>query len=141
MKKNIVLSVILGFLIFIGWLIFTEYLYVVPILTYHHIDDVIHSESPTVLEENFSKQMEFIHEKGYNVITLDELVEAIIKNIRLPRNSVVITIDDGYADNYIYAYPVLKKYNFPTTIFLISGKMGQEGYLSWDEILEMSQNN
>ena len=141
MKKIIILSVFLGVLIFGVWFVSTEYLYVVPILKYHHIDEVIHKDSPTVLVENFQNQMKYIHDKGYNVISLDELVQAINNDRKLPRNSVAITIDDGYDNNYSHAYPIFKKYNFPVTIFVISDWMGKEGYLSWEEILEMNKNN
>lgn len=141
MRKTLIAAVIIGVLVFAGWFVFTEHLYVVPILAYHHVDEVMHKDSPTVFPENFLKQMEFIHDKGYNVITLDELVDAIIEKRKLPRNSVVITIDDGYKDNYVYAYPVFKKYNLPATIFIISGKIGQQDFLSWSQIKEMKQNN
>lgn len=141
MKKTIIFAVILGILIFVGWFVFTEYLYVVPILTYHHIDEAMHKDCPTVLTENFQEQMEYIHKKGYRVITLDELVEAIKSNRKLPRNSVVITIDDGYEDNYVNAFPIFKKYNFPATIFIITKKIGQDSYLSWDQVKEMNQED
>jgi peptidoglycan/xylan/chitin deacetylase (PgdA/CDA1 family) len=140
MKKKIILSFILGIVIFAVWFVFTEYFYVVPILTYHHIDEVIHKDSPTVLVEAFQKQMEYIYNKGYHVITLDELINAIKTDRRLPHNSVAITIDDGYKDNYIYAYPIFKKYNFPVTIFLITGEIGKKDYLSWEQIQQMEED-
>ncbi|MFH1655422.1 MAG: polysaccharide deacetylase family protein [Candidatus Omnitrophota bacterium] len=141
MKKILIISFLIGALMFAGWLVCTEHIYVVPILAYHHIDKEIHKDSPTVLAENFQMQMKYIYDRGYNVITVDELINSINKDIKLPRNSVVITIDDGYDDNYIYAYPFFKKYNFPATIFIITKWLEKEGYLSWDQILEMSQNN
>ena len=53
--------------------------------------------------------MFFLKEKHYNVIPLDELVEGIKKGNKFARNTVVITFDDGYQDNYSYAYPVSEK--------------------------------
>jgi peptidoglycan/xylan/chitin deacetylase (PgdA/CDA1 family) len=141
MRKTLIAAVIIGVLVFAGWFIATEYLYVVPILVYHRVENISYTDTPTVLAENFSKQMDLIHSKNYNVITLDELVEAIKTNRKLARNSVVITFDDGYENNYKFAYPALKKYNFPATIFIISRKIGQKDYLSWDEIRQMQQNN
>jgi peptidoglycan/xylan/chitin deacetylase (PgdA/CDA1 family) len=58
----------------------------------------------------------------------------------LPRNSVVITFDDGRGDNYDHAYPVLKKYNFPATIFIITQWVGKNPYLTREQIMEMSEN-
>ncbi|HOX54234.1 MAG: polysaccharide deacetylase family protein [Candidatus Omnitrophica bacterium] len=142
MKKLLATILVIGVLIYAGWFLAVNYLYSVPILMYHHVDGANKStDSPTVSKENFAKQMELIHKKGYNVISLDALVDATLNKKRLARNSVVITFDDGYKDNYTNAYPDLKKYNFPATIFIITGKIGQIEYVSWEDILEMSKNN
>ena len=66
---------------------------------------------------------------NYNVIALAELIEAKLKKEELPRNTVVVTFDDGYADNFYDAYPVLKEHNLPATIFVIVDSAGEEGYL------------
>ncbi|MBM3247990.1 MAG: polysaccharide deacetylase family protein [Candidatus Omnitrophica bacterium] len=141
MKKPLVILSLVVVLTWGAWFVFTEHLYVVPILAYHHVDEVIHSDSPTVLTDNFARQMEFISSRGYKVLTLDEVIEAIRAGKRLPRNSLAITFDDGYANNYIYAYPVLKKYNFPATIFIITGKDASDGFISREQMLQMQENN
>jgi len=141
MKKLLIIFFTIGVLIFTGWFVGTRYLYSVPILVYHHVDGAVATDSPTVSTAGFSKQMELIHQRGYNVITLDSLVNAAQNKTRLARNSVVITFDDGDKDNYLNAYPVLKKYNFPATIFIITQKVGQNDYISWEEMSEMMKNN
>ena len=83
--------------------------------------------------------MEYL-KKNYHVITMDELVEGIKSKRHFSHNTVVITIDDGYQNNYTYAYPVLKKYGFPAMVFLVANSMGSNTVLTWDEIKEMSQN-
>jgi peptidoglycan/xylan/chitin deacetylase (PgdA/CDA1 family) len=117
--------------------------YTTPILMYHCVDykDGTFFVSP----ENFAKQMEYIKKNGYEVITLDELVKSIKAKKPLKRNKVVITFDDGYQDNFKYAYPVLKKLGFPATIFLITDFVGKSfnskmQFLDWDEIILMSKN-
>jgi len=119
-----------------AFLISTPRLYTVPILTYHHIDDEEHRESPAVSIENFSWQMEFIQEREYNVISLAELVVGIKTNKRFPFKTVVITFDDGYKNFYTNAFPVLKKYNFPVTIFIGSKTVGKQ-FMTWGEIYEI----
>jgi len=114
--------------------------YTVPILAYHSID--YKEDSPFVVPENFTKQLEYIKKKGYAVITLDELVESIKNKKQLKRNKVVITFDDGYKNNFKYAYLVLKKFGYPATVFLISDYIGNdERFLNWDQVRIMSKDN
>ena len=95
-----------------------------------------------VTPENFKRQMKYLKDKGYKIISLDELVEGLKTGRRFPHNSVVITADDGYEDNYTYAYPVLKKYGFPATIFVIADFIDtKKDFMSWDELREMSRHN
>ena len=113
--------------------------YTVPILTYH---DFGYGKGIKVAPENFERQMRYLKDKRYNVISLDELAEGIKKGKRFTHNAVVITMDDGYRDNFIYAYPVLKKYGFPATIFLIANNIGTDAnFLNWDEVKKMSKDN
>jgi len=116
--------------------------YVVPILTYHHVG--IPSGKwrlNTVSEKSFEYQMNFIKRHGFEVISFDDLVEGIKKGHEFTRNTVVLQFDDGYEDNYKYAFPILKKYGFPAMVFLISDKIGTPDFLTWDEIKEMEKNS
>jgi len=113
--------------------------YTVPILTYH---DFNNRGGITVTPEKFERQMRYLKEKHYSVISLDKLVEGIKKGANFAHNTVVITMDDGYKDNFTYAYPVLNKYGFTATIFLITNKIGADAnFLDWKEVKEMSNNN
>ena len=114
--------------------------YTTPILMYHNIG--YEDGSFFVTPENFTKQIEYIKKNGYKVITLDELVRSIKDKRRLKRNKVVITMDDGYKDNFKYAYPVLKEFGFPATIFLVTDLIGnKKNFLSWDEVRVMSKDS
>ncbi len=111
------------------------------ILTYHGISDEINPDE-TVTPEEFEKQLQYIKE-NYKVVSLEEAVEYIQNDIEKAAGSIVITFDDGYSDNYHYAYPLLKKYKFPATIFLISDFINDEAgkYLSQSQIDEMERND
>ncbi|KHE93345.1 MAG: putative polysaccharide deacetylase [Candidatus Scalindua brodae] len=111
------------------------------ILTYHSISNEIEPDE-TVTPEEFEKQLQYIKE-NYKVISLEEAVEYIQTDIEKISGSIVITFDDGYSDNYRYAYPLLNKHNFPATIFLVSDFINdKEGkYLSQSQINEMKSNN
>ncbi len=112
----------------------------VLVLNYHKIDHTFISLS--VQPEDFDNQMKYLHDNGYHTITPDELYEALAGNGQLPENPVLITFDDGYEDNYTNAYPILKKYGFKATIFVVTGFLDRhkKGYLSWDQAREMNQN-
>ncbi|MDE2222894.1 MAG: polysaccharide deacetylase family protein [Candidatus Omnitrophica bacterium] len=78
---------------------------------------------------------------GYHVISFDDLVSGLKKGQSFSHNTVVIEFDDGYENNYTRAFPILKKYGFPATIFLVSGWVGKKGMLTWDEVKEMEKSN
>ena len=119
--------------------IFFNAIYRLPILMYHSIDYTADkSDRMFVSPQVFEKQMKFLRDRGYNVIPLEEAVGYISRRARPPARTVAITIDDGYENNYKYAYPVLKKYDIPATIFVIVGLVGREGFMNWDQIKELS---
>jgi len=111
------------------------------ILTYHSIGSEIEPDE-TVTPEEFEKQLQYIKD-NYKVISLEDAVEYLQTDIKKLADSIVITFDDGYSDNYHNAYPLLKKHSFPATIFLISDLINDKGgkYLSQSQIHEMMDNN
>ncbi len=131
----IILSIISGAVYFL-WL---SPRYVVPILMYHRFG--YKESSLFVTPENFRRQMAYLKEKNYQVISLDELVKGIKNERKFRKKTLVITIDDGYQDNFTVAYPTLKKHGFPATIFIVSYSISNEkNYMSWEEIKEMAKN-
>lgn len=79
--------------------------------------------SPKMNIESFEKQMHYIR-NWYNIITIDELIDHIKNGKDFNGPSIVITIDDGYRDNYDLAFKILDKYNLPAVIFLTTGLIG-----------------
>lgn len=112
----------------------------VPVLMYHSIDYEKGNEL-RVPKELFKKHMQYLKDNGYTTITINELYKFINDNKPIPRKSVVITFDDGYKDNYINAYPILKEFGFKATIFVITSNIDKDKRcLNSDEIKEMSKN-
>ena len=132
-----VLSALLAVSLLLLWI--SEH-YVVPIMMYHHVTAVTPSEGNWVSPKSFEQQMAYLTQHHYKVITLDELVSAIQKKEKLSHKTVVLTFDDGYDDNYTQAYPILKKYQFSATIFLIANKINADGFLNLKQIEEMLTN-
>lgn len=115
------------------------------ILMYHHIGPLPNENDKiryglTVSEEDFDSQLKYLKENNFNVLTLGELESGIAKNTLLKR-VVVLTFDDGYDDNFTFAKPILEKYGFRGTFFIISNKIGQAEYMNEEQIKELSQNN
>ncbi len=103
-----------------------------PILMYHAFGKPGEPPSRYILPEHrFAQQMAWLKRLGYHVISLENYLRYRHEGCLPPARSVVITIDDGYADNYSVAYPILQRYGFPATIFLVSGHVGDAN--RWDE--------
>ncbi len=113
------------------------------ILMYHSIGDRKDYFS-SVSKKSFVQQMEYLHAAGIPVISLPELIRRL-KDGQLLGGAVVITFDDGYEDNYLAAFPVLKRFNFPATIFLTTDLIGKEdkrnlSRLNGEQTREMAQS-
>ncbi|MDD5069956.1 MAG: polysaccharide deacetylase family protein [Candidatus Omnitrophica bacterium] len=124
------------FFSFYGYLYFR---YDTPILMYHSIDSSRVNSYAAVSPENFEKQIQFIKQKGYFVLSMSEYCRALIEKKKLPRNSVVITFDDGFKNNTLAA-DILKKYDMPATIFVIVNELGKEESLSQADLRHIIQN-
>ncbi len=145
-KKITVISIIAVSILFAAGKFFLDSVYVPAILMYHSVCPA--RETPrgyrsklNVLPAAFERQMKFLHDNNYKVIGLADFVERIKKGEKIPHKTVAITFDDGLKNNFLYAYPVLKKYNFPAIMFVPSGAVGKEGYMNWDDIRAMRKNN
>ena len=109
------------------------------VLNYHRIDDPFRAGFDTfrpnvsAMPSAFAAQMDYVSQK-YNVISAAELIGFIKDKHPLPARAAVITFDDGYYDNYINAYPILKAQNLPATIFLATDFIGTYKPFFWDLI-------
>jgi len=112
----------------------------VPILMYHYIS--VNPRAPadslrtrlSVPPAQFAQQLAYLHQAHYTTITLDALVDALHGRTLLPPKPVVLTFDDGYADFFTNAYPLLRHYGDKATIYIITHKVGIPGYLSWKQL-------
>lgn len=106
----------------------------IAVLMYHRISPKLDTWSLGPLSpQSFEKQIKYLS-RNYNILSLDRLVEYIEQGRNIPEKAVVITFDDGYKDNYRYAYPILKKYHAPATIFLTTGHIGTGIIFWWDKV-------
>jgi hypothetical protein len=98
----------------------------VTILTYHSIEPKpAKKEAPMTLHYRidpkvFEQQMKYLKDNGYSTITFNTLVHYVKDGTPIPEKSVVLTFDDGWKNQYTYGVPVLKKYGFTGTFFIIT---------------------
>ncbi|MCX5774528.1 MAG: polysaccharide deacetylase family protein [Fusobacteria bacterium] len=105
----------------------------VPVFLYHEVrkDSGTH---PLLLESEMS-YLASKKAKSFNFTTAKNYIDM---HGKLPRNSVIITLDDGYEDNYSKAYPIFKKHNISATIFVNSGFVGKKAeFLTYEQMREM----
>jgi peptidoglycan/xylan/chitin deacetylase (PgdA/CDA1 family) len=111
---------------------------------YHHISvppagsDAIRIDL-SVTPKDFAAQLRYLRENGYESITLSDLALFLNTGKALPPKPVILTFDDGYADAYTKAFPLLKEYGFVGTFFLISKPVDAKNadFVSWAQVSEM----
>ena len=110
----------------------------VPILVYHQFTERNRSRQKLeITKRRFSEQMQYLRDRGYRVIRLSELARFFDQAADIPPKSVVITMDDGYRSIYDVAFPILKEFGYPATVFIYSEFVGAGAGLSWDQMREM----
>jgi peptidoglycan/xylan/chitin deacetylase (PgdA/CDA1 family) len=109
------------------------------VLTYHRVRDDSLDPHISVRPQTFDHQLRYLANR-YAFVRLDALLAPPdpVNNGRKP--AAALTFDDGYLDNYEHAFPLLKKYAAPATIFLVSRWLGRPTFLSRRHIAEMSKH-
>lgn len=107
----------------------------IPILLYHHVnyEPSLYSVTPEHLEQDLRR----LKANGYETIHLATLEKYLSGEDILPAKPVLLTFDDGYADNYQYAYPLLKKYGMTAVFFIVTGAVDIKGNMETTQIRAM----
>ncbi|CAN5501755.1 N/A [soil metagenome] len=126
----------------------------VPVLIYHKIDlptEDVKIRGAFTAPKKFARQLNYLKKQGFEFLTASEIVKFFAENGEFPPKAIALTFDDGWKDNYLNAFPILKKFGAKATIFLVPSCIGQntdkvtangEGareHLSEIDILEMSK--
>lgn len=111
----------------------------VPILCYHRF--ARSCDSPLCMPADiFEQQLRYLKENGYRVIGPEELADFLDYRQAIPKNAVMITVDDGYRSVYDVAYPILKKYGFTATLLIYVDYVGVSSKaITWDQLRELKQ--
>jgi len=145
---GLLLTLVLAFLIFMA-----HNNTGVPVLMYHMVSDWSPRRPLDVPVKEFERQMWYLHRRGYTEMPLAIVLARLSSGEPLPPKTVALTFDDGYMDNYLNAFPILKKYHYPATVFMPANLVDKENLwdikrgkkavkmLTRDQIAEMLQNN
>jgi len=119
--------------------------FVVPILMYHYIsvppeDADDYRLRLSVTPDLFEAHLAYLQSENYTSIDLYHLLDALTWGRPLPEKPIIITLDDGYRDNYENAFPLLQKYNFTATFFILTEPIdyNSDRYMTWAQIEEMA---
>jgi peptidoglycan/xylan/chitin deacetylase (PgdA/CDA1 family) len=120
------------------------------VLTYHRVNDVHPRDRLSVTAHGLARQMELLARSGRPVVSLEGALEALRGNADLPAGAVALTFDDGFGDNRTDALPVLDRFGFAATFFVVTGLMGSRATLArysaccdadrmlgWDEVRDL----
>lgn len=145
MKKFLKFALIPFILIILFFIYFTFLRTVgentIPVITYHSIQDSNEEENKYIIKtETFEEMVKSLKENDFTFLTLKDVEDIIYNGKELPKRPILITFDDGYKDNYENVYPIIKKYDAHASIFLIGSKLDNEGFLSSDNVIEMSES-
>lgn len=113
-----------------------------PILMYHYVRAVDEAGDPlgynlSVTPDDFERQIAWLSEQGYHSVRMDMLARCLGGEVACPAKPIAITFDDGYEDAYTAALPVLQRHGMVATFYIISGLVGQPGYMSWEQLAAM----
>ncbi len=114
----------------------------VTILVYHIVRPAYASDSAAVralalTPETFDAELKHLQMSGYHIVTYAEVEASLASSRPLPPKPVLLSFDDGWSDQYTYAFPILKKYQDTATFFVFTNAIGSKGFFTWAQLREM----
>ena len=116
----------------------------IPILIYHSVRPTELGDTATQKEfdvppDIFEKQLQYLKQHGYRAITIDELAHDVAVGTTSSQKLVALTFDDGWENQYQYAFPLLKKYNDIATFYIYTNPISKDPrFLTWQQVEELS---
>lgn len=109
------------------------------VLQYHHVSERTPGIT-SVTPEQFQDHLDYLHEGGFAVMRLSEVVDLMAARKPLPENCVSLSVDDAYRSIYEEAWPRTRKYGFPLTVFVSTESVdrGLSNFLTWEQMREMA---
>lgn len=141
MKKKLIIFCILLIIIILSIFIYINLSFNpnIPVLAYHDVLKNPTNETDVDID-NFKKQMKYLYKHNYKTLSLNEFYDW--KNgKKIKGKKILLTFDDGNESFYTKVLPILEKYNFKATIFVIGSAIDAKGYLSTNQIIDLNKNH
>ena len=113
----------------------------VAVLGYHNFSKTKPVTEMLLRTSEFRRQMQYIRDAGLRVISMKEFLDWRLGNLQLPARCVLITLDDGWKSVYTDAYPILKEFGYPFTLFLYTKYLSGRGDSMTPAMIREMQNN
>ena len=112
-----------------------------PILEYHMVTEHPSPDAKpyVVPPEDFAAQLDDLAAQGYTTITPQDYARARKGKQQLPEKPIILTFDDGYEDNWRVVLPMLEERGMKAAFYMVTNKIGQPGYLTWDNLFDMER--
>lgn len=115
---------------------------IIPILVYHIVRPSYPTDSASVRKfavtpEIFDAQLTYLASAGYTVISFRDLEQAIVASSSLPAHPIILSFDDGWRDQFEYAFPLLVKHKVTATFFVFTNAIGHPAFLSLDMLKQL----
>lgn len=114
--------------------------YHVPILGYHRVGDLKGDHVPTVSRQAFERQLTLLARHRFRIVSLEEVASGLDEGRSIPRHSAVLTFDDGYEETCTVAWPLLRRFGFPATVFVTPAEVGLPGFATWEQVARMARD-
>jgi peptidoglycan/xylan/chitin deacetylase (PgdA/CDA1 family) len=116
----------------------------VPIVIYHSVRPYTKGESAEqdrydITPELFAKQLQYLKNNKYTTISFEMLANYFDRGETLPTKPVILSFDDSWKNQYIYAFPVLKTEKMTGTFFVFTNSLNRKNHLRWDDVREMQK--
>lgn len=122
-----------------------------PIVMYHSIlREPKQFGNYIITPQQFESDLQYLKDNGYTTVTMAEVIAYVTEGASLPPKPVVLTFDDGYYNNYVYAYPLLKKYGMKAVLSIVGDYTDHAtelnennpnySYITWEQVAEMSES-
>jgi len=114
----------------------------IPILVYHHVVPGRSSGSEMtrvlfVTPDAFEQQLKYLRDNGYQSVSFDALADSLEYGSPLPERPVILSFDDGWENQFAYGFPLLQKYGFTATFFVVTNYIDHQNFLTTDDLKTM----